>query len=193
MQSLADYGPNNNILYPHGPPLLVNRDGHEQSVYALTHGHLVEKGDKPYTQSPAKPNRMGNRFRAYPEVTSDRDLSSEEFMHKTPGRLPMWAGWAHEDQFEWSWVRGRADELYQYDQMSDQPLPLETQFSGVANMSNGEFQGKYVHFNVIPNSGKNDHHIVSEPLVHEIAPCHIMTTPHETSLTAPQNEKHIPV
>ena len=43
MQSLADHGPDNNILYPHGPPLLVNRDSHEQSMQALTHGHLVEK------------------------------------------------------------------------------------------------------------------------------------------------------
>ena len=43
MQSLADHGPNNHILYPHGPLLLVNRDSHEQSVQALTHGHYVEK------------------------------------------------------------------------------------------------------------------------------------------------------
>ena len=83
---------------------------------------------------------MGNRFGAYPEVTSDEDISSEEFTHKTPGRLPMTAGWAQPDQPKWSWSRNRADEPYQYYQMSDLPLPLETQFSGVANMSNGESQ-----------------------------------------------------
>ena len=35
--------------------------------------------------------------------------------------------------------------------------------------------------------------IVSEPLVHEIAPCHIMTNPHENGLTAPTNKRHTPV
>ena len=60
-------------------------------------------------------------------------------------------------------------------------------------MSDEEFQGNYVHFNVVPNSGKTDQWIASEPLVHEIAPHHIMTTPHETGLTAPPNERHIPV
>ena len=39
-------------------------------------------------------------------------------------------------------------------------LPLETQFSGIANMTNGEVQGKYVQFNVVPNSGKTDQWIV---------------------------------
>ena len=29
MQSLADHSPNNNILYPHGPQLLVNKDSNE--------------------------------------------------------------------------------------------------------------------------------------------------------------------
>ena len=29
MQSLADHNPNNNILYPYGPQLLVTRDSHE--------------------------------------------------------------------------------------------------------------------------------------------------------------------
>ena len=29
MQSLAGHGPDNNILYPNGPQLLVNRDSHE--------------------------------------------------------------------------------------------------------------------------------------------------------------------
>ena len=60
-------------------------------------------------------------------------------------------------------------------------------------MSNGEFQGKYVHFNVIPTPGKTDQCIVSEPLVHKIASCHIMTTPHEIGVTAPPNKRHIPV
>ena len=112
MQSLADHGPDNNILYPHGPPCLVNRDSHDQSVQALMHGHLVEKRAKPYTQPPAKPDRMGNRFGAYPEVTSDKDMSSKEFINKTPHRLPMSAGWAQQDQLKWSWPRSRADEPY---------------------------------------------------------------------------------
>ena len=45
----------------------------------------------------------------------------------------------------------------------------------------------------VPNPGKTDQHIVSKPLVHNIAPHHRMTTPHETGLTAPPNERHIPV
>ena len=56
-------------------------------------------------------------------------------------------------------------------------------------MTNGNFKDKYVQLNVVPNSGKTDQQIVSEPLVHEIA----MATPHETGLTAPPNERHIPV
>ena len=119
MQSLEDHGPDNNILYPHGPQLLVNRGSHEQSMQALTYGQHVDKRDKSYTQPPAKPNRTGNRFGAYPEVTSDEYISSEEFTHKTPCTLPMTAGWAQQDQFKWSWSRIRADEPYQYDQMSD--------------------------------------------------------------------------
>ena len=59
MQSLVDHGPNNNILYSHGPPLLVNRDIHEQNAQELTHGHHVDKKDKSYT----RPNRTGNRNR----------------------------------------------------------------------------------------------------------------------------------
>ena len=94
MPSLADHGPNNNILYPHGQPLLVHRESHEQSAQALTHGHHVDKRKKSYTQHPAKPNRTGNRFRAYPDVASDDDISSEECTYWTPGRLPMIAGWA---------------------------------------------------------------------------------------------------
>ena len=87
--------------------------------------------DKSYTH----PNRIGNRCRALPEVTSDEDASTP----KTPGRLPMSGGWAKQDQLKLSWSKSRTDEPCQYDQMSDQPLPLETQFSGIANMSNGEF------------------------------------------------------
>ena len=62
MQSLADHIPYNNILYPHGSQLLANRDSHEQNVQALTPGHQIDKGDKPYTQSSAKPNRTGNNL-----------------------------------------------------------------------------------------------------------------------------------
>ena len=115
IQSLADHGPNNNILYPQGPPFLVNRDSHEQSMQALTHSHHVDKRAKPYNQPSAKPNRMGNRFGAYPEITSHEDISTEEFTHKTPGRLPMTAGWAQQEQCKWSWSRRRADETYQCD------------------------------------------------------------------------------
>ena len=43
MQLLADHGPNNNVLHQHGPPLLVDRESHEQSVQALTHGHHADK------------------------------------------------------------------------------------------------------------------------------------------------------
>ena len=60
-------------------------------------------------------------------------------------------------------------------------------------MTNGEFQGIYVHFNVASNADKTDQWIVSKSLVHERAPLHLMTTPHETGLTAPPNERHIPV
>ena len=60
-------------------------------------------------------------------------------------------------------------------------------------MTNGEFQGKCVQFNVALNSGKTDQWGVSEPLVHVIAPCHIMATPQENGLRAPQNERHVPV
>ena len=153
----------------------------------------VEKWSKPCTQQPAKHNRMGNRFQIYPEVTSDEGISSEDFTHETPGRLPMTAGWTQQDQFKWLRTRNRADEPYQHDQMSNWPLPQETQFSGVANMSNGEFQGKCVHFNVILNSGEIDQYIVSEPLVHKIASHHIMAISHDTGLTAPPNERHTPV
>ena len=126
MQSLADHSPNNNILYPHGPQLLVHRYSHEQNMQALAPSHHVDKGDKPYTISLAKPNRTGNRFGTYPEVVSDEDISSDKFTHKTPGRLPLTVIQAQQDQFKWSWSRSRADEPYKYDQMSNPPLPLET-------------------------------------------------------------------
>ena len=92
MQSLADHSPNNNILYVHGTQLFMNRDTHVQNMQALTPGHQVDERDKPCTQSSAKPNRMGNRLRTYPELTSDKDISSEEFMPKTPGRFSMTVG-----------------------------------------------------------------------------------------------------
>ena len=60
-------------------------------------------------------------------------------------------------------------------------------------MSNGEFQGKYVHYKVVPNSGETDQQMVSKLLVPEIAPHNITITPHATGLTAPLNERHIPV
>ena len=47
MQPLADHGPNNNILYSHGPQLLVYRDSHEQNVQALALSHHVDKGTNP--------------------------------------------------------------------------------------------------------------------------------------------------
>ena len=52
-------------------------------------------------------------------------------------------------------------------------------------MSNGEFHRKYVHCMVVPNSVQTDKQMVSKPLAHKIAPCHITTTPSETGLTAP--------
>ena len=72
-------------------------------MQALTPGHHFDKRDKPYIQSPAKPNITGNRFRIYPEVTTDGDNSSEEFTQD------------QQDQFKWSWSRSRADDPYQYD------------------------------------------------------------------------------
>ena len=115
MQSLVDQGPDNKMLYPHSPPLLVNRDSHKQSMQASTHGHHVDKRYKPYTQPSDKSNRTVNMFKAYPEVTSDEDISSEEFTHKSPARLLMTAGQAKPDQLKQSWSRNRADEPHQYD------------------------------------------------------------------------------
>ena len=61
-------------------------------------------------------------------------------------------------------------------------------------MSNGEFLGKYVQFDVVPNCcPKTDQWIVSEPLVNEIVTHHLMATPLENFLTASPNERHIPV
>ena len=105
----------------------------------------------------------------------------------------MTAAWDQQDQSKQSWSRNWHDDPYQYAQMPDRPLPLETQFSGVAHMTDGKFQGKYVQFNAVPNSGETDQWIVSEPLVHEIAPCCIMATPRKLVLTAPPNDRHIPV
>ena len=58
---------------------------------------------------------------------------------------------------------------------------------------NGEFQCKYVQFNVVTNAGKTDQQIAGETLVHEIAPHHVVATPQETGLTAPLSERHIPL
>ena len=80
---------------------------------------MLTEGTNSILNLPAKPNRMGNRFGAYSEVTSDDDISSEEFTHKTPAILPITAGQAQQDQLKWSWSRNRADEPYQYEQMSD--------------------------------------------------------------------------
>ena len=60
-------------------------------------------------------------------------------------------------------------------------------------MMNEEFGGKYVQFNVVPQSGKTNQQIVGETLVHEIAPHHVMATPQETGLTAAPSERHIPL
>ena len=69
-------------------------------MQALTHGHHVDKRTNPILNHLLNPNRMGNRFGAYPEVTSDEDISSEEFTHKTSGKLPMTEGWAQQDQLK---------------------------------------------------------------------------------------------
>ena len=45
MQSLADHGPDNNMLYPHGPSPFVNSYSHEQDMQAVA--HHVEKGTDP--------------------------------------------------------------------------------------------------------------------------------------------------
>ena len=68
----------------------------------------------------------------------------------------MTAGQAHQDQIEQMRTRNRADELHLHDHMSTWPLPQETRFSAVTNMSNRECQGKYIHFNVIPKSDDFD-------------------------------------
>ena len=47
IQSLADHSSDNNILYPHGPQLLVCGDSHVQNVQALTPGHRLTKGTNP--------------------------------------------------------------------------------------------------------------------------------------------------
>ena len=100
-------------------------------------------------------------------------------------RIPMTAGQAHQDHFEQLRTRNRADELHLHDLMSDWPLSQETWFSGLASMSNREFQGKYVHFNVFPKY-EIDQQKVSKPGVHEIAPHCVTNTSHETGLTPPQ-------
>ena len=46
-------------------------------------------------------------------------MSSEDLIYETLSRLSMTVGQTHQDQFEWSRTRNRADELHQHDQMSD--------------------------------------------------------------------------
>ena len=57
-------------------------------------------------------------------------------------------------------------------------------------MSNGEFQGKCIHFNVIPRSYDLHQRKVSKLLVHELAPNNTTDTPCETGLTSAQ--EHLP-
>ena len=121
MQTIADHGPDNNTLYPHGPQPLVTRDSNEQNAQVLTPGHHVDKRDRPLNWSSAKPNRNGKWFRTYPELNSDEDISSEEFMHRTPDRLPMTVGWVQQDQIKQLWSRGMVDDPYHYNQTSDWP------------------------------------------------------------------------
>ena len=126
MQTLADCGPNNNMLYPHGLPPLVNNNSHEQDVQAIA--HHIEKGDRPCTQSYVKHNRMRSRSQAYLEVTSNEDVSSKDFIYKPQNRIPMTAGQTHQDQFKQLRTRNRADEPHLHDHMSDQPLPKRLDF-----------------------------------------------------------------
>ena len=167
VQSLTDCGPDNNMLYTYGLPPLVNNNSHEQDVQAVA--HHVEKRDRPCTQSSAKCNRIW-KFWAHSEVMSDEDVSSKDFIYESWHIIPMTAGLAHQDQFKQLRTRNRADEPHLHYHMSDQPLPQKTWFSSVASMSDREFQGKYVHFNVIPKSDEIDQQKVSKLLVHEIAP-----------------------
>ena len=68
----------------------------------------------------------------------------------------MTAGQTHQDQFQQLRTRNMADELHLHDHMSDRPLTQDTQFSGEASMTDGEFQGKCIHFNVLPKSDEID-------------------------------------
>ena len=70
-------------------------------MQALTPRHNVDKRDKPNSQSSGKPNRTGNKFGTYLEVTSEEGFSTEDLTHKTPGRLLMMTGWVQQDQLKW--------------------------------------------------------------------------------------------
>ena len=48
MQCLADHGPDNNMLYAHGPPCFINSYSHEHDIQAVT--PHVEKWDRSCTQ-----------------------------------------------------------------------------------------------------------------------------------------------
>ena len=87
MQSLADCGPNNNMLYPHGLPVLVNNNSHEQDVQAAD--CYGKRRNRFCTQSFAKCNRRRNRFWAYSEVTSDEDVSIKGFVYESWNKIPM--------------------------------------------------------------------------------------------------------
>ena len=63
---------------------------------------MLTKGTNTILNHPLNLIKLETRSRTYPEITSYEDISSEEFMHKTLGRLPMAAGWAQQDQFKWS-------------------------------------------------------------------------------------------
>ena len=84
------------MLYQHGLPPFVNSYSHEQDMQAVA--HHIEKGERPCTQPSAKYTRVRNRFWAYSEVTSNEDVSSEDFIYETPSRMPMTAGQTHQDQ-----------------------------------------------------------------------------------------------
>ena len=106
---------------------------------------------------------MRNRFQAYSEMTSDEDISSKDYIYDSWNGIPITAGQAHQDQFEQLRTRIRADEQHLHDHMSNQPLPKETQFSSIASMWNGKFQGKYIHFHVIPKSDEIDQQNLAKP------------------------------
>ena len=175
MWYLAECCFSSNMLYPHGLPCPIKNNSHEQDVQAVD--HHIEKGDKPCTQLSSKCTKMRHRFWAYSEVMSDEDVSSKDLIFEPQDTIHRTAGQTCQDQSEWLKTKNRIDEPYLHDHLSNWPLPQESQFCSIANVSNGEFQGKYIHFNLIPKSDDFDQRKVSELLVQEIAPHHAMNTP----------------